>query len=153
MERSPAPVEDELIDAIWDHLNASTQRRGQARTAERFGVSRQTLWRILERGQVGRRLPRAVLDSVGDSVEALVRATDSLIAESPSRNRLQSTGGLSGRLRSALLGLCEAPLTTARELAQLTGVPASTLREQLAMLSERGLADSRPSTTSSAAAP
>ena len=84
-----------------------------------------------------------MVGSVGDSVAALAAATDSLIAESPSRNRLQSPDTLSSGLRNALLSLCEAPLTTAGELAQLTRVPVSTLREQLVKLAGRGLADSR----------
>ena len=88
------PVDIERIDAIWDYLNACTQQHGHRRTAERFGVSRQTLWRFLDRDQVGRRLPRAVLGSVGDSVEALVAATDSLIAESSPQSRPASTESL-----------------------------------------------------------
>ena len=136
--------DQQLTDAIWVYLSVCRHKHGQQRTAERFGVSRQTLWRFLERDQDGRRLPRAVLSSVGDSVGALAAATDSLLAESSPRNRLQPPGILSGGLRAALLGLCEAPLTTAGELAQLTRVPASTLGEQLAKLSERGLADLRP---------
>ena len=136
--------DDPLIDAIWDYLNACTQQHGHQRTAERFGVSRQTLWRFLDCDRAGRRLPRAVLGSVGDSVEALMAATDSLSGESSPQGRPASPGSLRGGLRGALLGLCEAPLTTAAELAQLTRVPVSTLREQLAKLSECGLADSRP---------
>ena len=134
----------ELIGAIWDYLNACTLKHGHQRTAERFGVSRQTLWRFLDRDQDGRKLPRAVLSSVGDSVDALVAATDTLIGEPSAQGRPASPDSLRGGLRDALLGLCEAPLTTAGELAQLTRVPASTLHDQLAKLSERGLADSRP---------
>ena len=134
----------ELIGAIWDYLNACTLKHGHQRTAERFGVSRQTLWRFLDRDQDGRRLPRAVLSSVGDSVEALMAATDTLIGEPSAQSRPGPPDSLRGGLRGALLGLCEAPLTTASELAQLTRVPVSTLREQLVKLSERGLADSRP---------
>ena len=139
--------DQQLTDAIWVYLSVCTHKHGQQRTAERFGVSRQTLWRFLERDQDGRRLPRAVLGSVGDSVEALAAATDSLLVESSPRSRPAATdspSALSGSLRTALLGLCEAPLTTAGELAQLSRVPASTLGEQLTKLSERGLADSRP---------
>ena len=136
--------DQQLTDAIWVYLSVCTHKHGQQRTAERFGVSRQTLWRFLERDQDGRRLPRAVLGSVGDSVGALAAATDLLLAESSPRSRLQPPGILSGGLRTALLGLCEAPLTTAGELARLTRVPVSTLREQLTKLSARGLADSRP---------
>ena len=139
--------DQQLTDAIWVYLSVCTHKHGQQRTAERFGVSRQTLWRFLERDRDGRRLPRAVLGSVGDSVGALAAATDSLLAESSPQSRpaaTESPGALSGGLRNALLGLCEAPLTTAGELAQLTRVPVSTLRDQLAKLSDRGLADSRP---------
>ena len=135
--------DDELNDAIWDYLNACTLRHGHQRTAERFGVSRQTLWRFLDRDEVGRRLPRAVLNSVGDSVEALVAATDSLFAESSPGSRPASNNPLGDGLHDALLHLCEAPLATADELARLIRVPISTLRDRLDKLSERGLADSR----------
>ena len=110
--------DDELIDAIWDYLNACTRRRGHRRTAERFGVSRQTLWRFLVRDQAGRTLPRAVLNTVGGNVEALEAATRALISESPSRLRPAPAKRLSAGLHAALLYLCEAPLTTAGELAQ-----------------------------------
>lgn len=50
---------------------------------------------------------------------------------------------LSDGINGALLNLCEAPLTTAGELAQLNRVPVFTLRDQLDKLSERGLVDSR----------
>ncbi len=43
------------------------ERHGHARTAEVFGVSRHTLWRFLERGQLGRTLPRAVMSKAGDT--------------------------------------------------------------------------------------
>ncbi len=49
---------------------------------------------------------------------------------------------LSDGINGALLNLCEAPLTTAGELAQLNRVPVFTLRDQLDKLSERGLVDS-----------
>ena len=64
-------------------------RNGRARIAENFGVSRHTLWRFLERGHVGRSLPRAVLNAVGvdidkpspNIVEALDAATAPLVKE------------------------------------------------------------------------
>ena len=136
--------DDERIDLIRCYLKEHAWCHGQRRTAERFGVSRQTLWRFLDRGQVGRRLPRAVLDSAGESVEALEAATRALIAESASRSRPQPTHSLSDELHDALLQLCEAPLTTAGELARLRRVPVSTLRDQLVKLNQRGLVDSRP---------
>ena len=143
MERRPAPVDDELIDAIWDYLNASTRKHGHGRTAERFGVSRQTLWRFLDRDQVGRALPCAVLDTLGDSADALEAAKRTLISESSSGRRPAPAKRLSDGLHAALLYLCVAPLTTTRELAQLNRVPVSTLRDRLDKLSERGLVDSR----------
>ena len=79
----------ELIGASWVYLNACTQKHGHQRTAERFGVSRQTLWRFLDRDLDGRRLPRAVLGSVGDSVEALAAATDSLLASASGVQRVR----------------------------------------------------------------
>ena len=59
---------DERIYLIRCYLKEHAWRHGQGRTAERFGVSRQTLWRFVDREQASRRLPRAVLDSVGGSV-------------------------------------------------------------------------------------
>jgi len=55
-------IDDERIDLVRTHRRAHAWRKGHGRTAERFGVSRQTLWRFLERDQVGRSRPRTVLD-------------------------------------------------------------------------------------------
>ncbi|MYB77497.1 MAG: MarR family transcriptional regulator, partial [Chloroflexi bacterium] len=136
--------DDPRIAPIRTYLKEHAWRHGHGRTAERFGVSRQTLWRFLDRDQVGRRLPRAVLDSVGGSVQALEAATRTLMAEPASRSRAPFNRSLSEELHDALLYLCEAPLTTAGELARLRRVPASTLRDQLVKLSKRGLIDCRP---------
>ena len=133
----------ERIHSIRTYLRAHAWHHGHQRTAVQFGVSRQTLWRFLERGQVGRALPCAVLDTVGGSVDALEAATRALISESSSRSRPVPTKHLTDGLNDALLHLCEAPLTTAGELAQLIRVPVSTLRDRLDKLSERGLVDSR----------
>ncbi len=144
MRDNRPPDGEDTLDAIWDYLNVSARTQGHQRTADRFGVSRQTLWRFLDRDQIGRRLPCAVLDSVGGRVEALEAATRALIAKPPSRSRAPSARSLSNELHDALLHLCEAPLTTAGELARLRRVPGSTLRDQLTKLNERGLVDSRP---------
>ena len=136
------PQDTDLLDAIREYLRVYARGHGQQQTAERFGVSRHTLWRFLERDQVGRTLPRAVLDAVGGSVKALEVATEALIAETSSMRRPAPTVSLGDSLHDALLHLCEAPLTTAGELAQLIRVPVSTLRDQLDKLSERGLVDS-----------
>lgn len=77
-------------------------------------------------------------------LEALEAARRALIAESLSRSRPPSTCSFSNELHDVLLHLCEAPLTTARDLAQLIRIPLSPLRDQLVKLSWRGLVDSRP---------
>ena len=133
----------ERIESIRTYLRAHAWQQGHQRTAERFSVSRQTLWRFLERDQSSHALPGAVLDTVDYSVEALEAALEALFAENSSRRRPAPVDSLSDNLPDALLHLCEAPLTTAGELAQLIRVPVSTLRDQLDKLSERGLVDSR----------
>ncbi|MDE2987453.1 MAG: replication-relaxation family protein [Chloroflexota bacterium] len=143
MRSNRPPNGEDTLDAIWDYLNASARMHGHQRTAERFGVSRQTLWRFLDRDQAGRRLPRSVLDSVGGSVEALEAATRRLTAESSPRGRPAPHVALRDTLHDALLHLCEAPLTTASELARLNRIPVSTLRDRLVTLSKQGLVDSR----------
>ena len=55
---------------------------GHERTAERFGVSRQTLWRFLDRDRDGCRLPRAVPGSGGERVETQAAARHALVAKS-----------------------------------------------------------------------
>ncbi len=60
--------DNERIDSIRTFLGTHAWRRGHGRTAERVGVSRQTLWRLLEREQLGRRLPSAVPDTFGGRV-------------------------------------------------------------------------------------
>ena len=47
-------------------------------------------------------------------------------------------------LEDGLLLQCAAPLATAEELSRIGRVPASTLRDRLWKLAERGLADSLP---------
>ena len=154
---TPTPVEDELADddldrAIRDYVHTYVRWRGRWKAMESFGVSRHTLWRFLDRGHVGRALPRAVLDSVGDSIEAIDAATWAIVAsERITANANRSAGNrspLAPALRlgqeDALLQLCAAPLTTVSELARFNRVPATTLRGRLERLAELGLADSVP---------
>lgn len=130
-------IDDERVDLNRTQRRAHAWRPGHGRTAECSGVSRQTLWRFLERDQVGRARPRTVLDSASGSVEALEAAARTLIDEPPSRSRTPPIPSFSCELHDALLRLCEAPLTTARELARLRGVPLSTRRGQLVKLTDR----------------
>ena len=115
---------------------------GRRSAAKTFGVSRHTLWRFLERGHVGRAIPSAVLNAVGGSVEAVDAATRELAAGRPVRRRDPAPRPLPQALEDTLLLVCAAPLATVGKLARFSRVPASTLRERLGKLSERGLADS-----------
>ena len=75
-----ASLDPDLEDAIREYLRTYVLWRGIGQATETFGVSRHTLWRFLERGHTGRALPRAVLDTVGDSVEVLETATWAIAA-------------------------------------------------------------------------
>ena len=138
-------MEPRLADAIGDYLHAHIERHGRTRTAAAFGVSRHTLWRFLERSQAGRALPRAVLDRVGESQDAVDAATQALLA-SPAlaHEETPPPDYLPARLEETLLDLCATPLTTVSELASFTREPASSLRDCLSQLRRRGLADWRP---------
>ena len=80
----PAPIKSALADidftdAIRRYVRTYVVLHGLGQATKTFGVSRHTLWRFLERGQLGRAVPRAVLGDVGESPEALATATDKLI--------------------------------------------------------------------------
>ncbi len=130
---------------------------GQPQAALRFGVSRYTLWRFLERGHLGRSLPRAVSSAVGNDPEAIYAATEELVFDvrrqrkllrqlddalahwekrSPANHRLTESQ------EDALRLLCAAPVATVMEVARLGRVPQSTLRDQLNRLTALGLVDS-----------
>ena len=104
----------------------------------------------VDRGHMGRALPRAVLGAVGESVEAIDAATWAIeLAQRIITNVPRSAGNrraLAPSLRpgqeDALLQLGSAPLTTVGELARFNRVPATTLRGRLERLAELGLVDS-----------
>ena len=52
-------VDADLNKAIRSYVRTYVLWHGRAKTAETFGVSRHTLWRCLQRGQLGLSLPRA----------------------------------------------------------------------------------------------
>ena len=133
-----------LNDAVRRYVWSYVLWHGKRQAAETFGVSCQTLWRFLERGQVGRSLPRAVLDTVGSSIETLEAARQQLVARPPARKPDAVHRPLPQTLEDALLLLCAAPLTTVKELASFGRVPASTLRDRLQKLAQRGMVDSVP---------
>ena len=128
--------------AIRAHVRAYVHRHGRQQAAKAFGVSRTTLWRCLARGHVGRSLPRAVLATAGGSIVALAAATRALAHHGPARQ--PAPAPLSAGLEDTLLLLCATPLATVRELSCIGRTPASTLRDRLATLAQRGLVDSVP---------
>ena len=134
----------DLKRAVRDYVRAYEWRHGRRKTAEDLGVSRHTLWRFLERGNMGRAVPSSVLSSVGGSVRAIERARQLLLIDLMGLRPDPAMRPLREGLEEALLLLCTAPLTTVDELSRLGRVPASTLRERLEKLVKRGLVDSAP---------
>ena len=125
-------------------MRAYASLHGRRKAAEHLGVSRHTLWRFLERGEMGRAVPSAVVNKVGNSVRAIEAATYEIIIDLEGLRPDPALRSLRQGLEEALLLLCAAPFTTVDELSRLGCVPASTLRERLKMLIERGLVDSVP---------
>ena len=146
----PTPTPDEaaladgdLNDAVSHYLHTYARWHGRRKAMEKFGVSRHTLWRFLDRGHLGRALPRAVLDAVGDSVEAIEPARRIIAsARRSERNSREPAPALRPGLEDALLLLCAEPLTTVKELARFSRIPASTLRDRLDKLANLDMADS-----------
>ena len=128
------PSSDDLDGAIRDYVYTYALLRGRRKAMERFGVSRHTLWRFLDKGHPGRALPRAVLDSVGDSIEAVDAATWAIEASEritasfnrAARNRRPAGSRLRRGQEDALLELCAAPLATVSELARFNREPPTT---------------------------
>ena len=149
--------EQALNNAIRDYVRAYSLWHGRPQAAQHFGVSRQTLWRFLERGHLGRSLPGAVVKAAGNSPESVNAATEELVNTARrQRKLLRETDGapakleqrgpatrrLSEDMEDALRLLCAAPLATVRELARFGRVPESTLRDRLDRLAAKGLVDS-----------
>ena len=143
-----ASLDPDLEDTIREYLRTYVMWRGIQQATATFGVSRHTLWRYLRRGHTGRALPRAVLDSVGDSVEVLEAATwaipavDRVLAGRPAAKPVRAPHPLSQALEDTLLLLCATPLATVDELSRFGRIPASTLRDRLKKLVKMGMADS-----------
>ena len=133
-----------LTRAVRNYVRAYASLHGRRKAAEDLGVSRHTLWRFLERGEMGRAVPSAVVNKVGNSVRAIEAATYEIIIDLEGLRPDPALRSLRQGLEEALLLLCAAPFTTVDELSRLGCVPASTLRERLKMLIERGLVDSVP---------
>ena len=125
-------------------MRAYASLHGRRMAAKDLGVSRHTLWRFLERGHMGRAVPDAVLSSVGGNTAALEAATLEIIIDLRGWRPDPALRPLRESLEEALLSLCATPLATVDELSRLGRVPASTLRDRLKRLTERGLVDSMP---------
>ena len=145
---TPIPAEDEptgnpLDDAIRNYVHTYVLWHGRAKTAETFGVSRYTLWRFLERGRLGKSLPRSVIESVGDDPDTIEAAAWAMTAVRQVRRRAAARKQpLAETLEDALRLLCAAPLATVEELSAFGRIPATTLRRRLGKLAASGLVDS-----------
>ena len=137
-----ASADGGLSDAIRRYVRTYVQRHGRQQAAETFGVSRHTLWRFLERGHVGRAVPSAVLNAVGGNIAALEAATLEIIIDLEGLRPDPGLRPLRQGLEEALLLLCATPLATVEEMSRFGRIPASTLRDRLKKLTERGLVDS-----------
>ena len=140
-----------LEEAIRSYVRTYAVLHGRPKAAEALGVSRHTLWRFLNRGHTGRAIPRAVLERVGGSAEALDDAEERLILQAQARRRLKDGGKVAERrtprplregLEDTLRLLCAAPLATVDELSRFERIPASTMRDRLKKLADWGLVDS-----------
>ena len=147
------PVSPELAGGIRAYVRTYVLCFGRDRTARAFGVSRQTLWRFLNRGHLGRAIPCAVMEGAGRSVKSVDTARDKLIREVRLRKaseqwlagRAKAKGSESGSVRlsetleDTLRLVCAAPLATLKELSRFGRIPLSTLRGRLKRLTELGL--------------
>ena len=75
----PIPVDEELSNndpdgAIRDYVRTYVLWHGRAKAAERFGVSRHTLWRCPERRRWGKSLLWAVIKTVGHAPDVIEAA-------------------------------------------------------------------------------
>ena len=139
----------DLERAIRAYVRTYAVLHGRPKAADDLGVSRHTLWRFLRRGHTGRAIPRAVVERVGGSAQALEDAKERLILQARAKRRQRAvpvaeSAALSQSLEDALLLACAAPLATVDELSRFGRVPASTLRDRLVKLAKRGLVDSVP---------
>ena len=130
--------------AIREYVRAYASLHGRRKVAENLGVSRHTLWRFLERGHAGRAVPSAVLNKVGNNKAALEAATFEIIIDLEGLRPDPALRPLRQGLEEAVLLLCATPLATVDDLSRFGRVPASTLRDRLKKLTERGLVDSAP---------
>jgi len=136
-------AEADLDDAIRDYVRTYVLWHGRSQAARHFGVSRHTLWRCLERGRLGKSLPRAVVNAVGGDPDVIRAAAWAMTAVRRIRRRAATNPRpMAETLVDTLRLLCAEPLATMDELSAFGGIPKTTLRRRLAKLAGLGLADS-----------
>ena len=140
--RKTARTDPDLNEAIFSYVRTYVLWHGRTKAAETFGVSRHTLWRCLERDRLGLSLPKAVTATVGHTPQAIEAATRAMTASRVLARRGVTPSYLPKPLEDTLLQWCATPLATVEELAKFATAPATTLRDRLAKLVDRGLADS-----------
>ena len=131
-----------LRRTVRGYVRTRVRLHGQGKTAETLGVSRHTLWQFLEQGRARRTLRRPELgrrERRGDQ-RSHVRAHD--------RPRGPATGACAALPapghREGTPAAGATPLATVEDLSRFGRVPASTLRDWLKKLTERGLVGSVP---------
>ena len=129
--------------AVREYVRAYDRQHGRRKTAEDLGVSRHTLWRFLERGHTGRAVPASRPEQGRQQrPKAIEAAAFEIIIDLEGLRPDPALRSLRQGLEEALLLLCATPLATVEELSRFGRVPASTLRDRLNKLTERGLVDS-----------
>ncbi|MDE2780750.1 MAG: helix-turn-helix domain-containing protein [Chloroflexota bacterium] len=105
---TPGPPKDTALEtttldgAIRDHVRTYALWHGRPQAARRFGVSRHTLWRFLERGHLGRSLPRSVVRTVGDASGAVAAAACTVTASRRVQRRAADSGPLTATQEDTL---------------------------------------------------
>ncbi len=138
------PPTAELIETVREYLRTRAWRRGVQRTADHYDVSRSTLWRFLWTEHVSPKLVAAVTAEVGASTWDLRRAAERLRPLSWATEANRPRPKLTSADKQTIEALCHTPLATVDEMAAFVRLPANTLRERLARVAGKGLADSRP---------
>ena len=101
----------DLRRAVRGYVRAYAALHGRREAAEHLGVSRHTLWHFLERGEIGRSVPFAVLNQVGERARTIEAATFEPIIDLEGRRPDPALRALRQGLEDALLLLCAVPPT------------------------------------------
>ena len=117
-------------ETIIHYLRLHREKHGVTPTGDAFGVSRDAVWRALNRGRLGRKLPRAINAATGGTLEGLEEAIRQLTEP--------DIKDLPKDIEDTFREVCASPFATTAELAALRRVPPTTLRRRLRVLADRG---------------